>query len=475
MQKSVAAEQPKSVPQPKQVTPPTPPTPPKVQQTTPQPKLVPKQVEQPKPKFVPKSVDQPKLAPKSVDQPKLAPKSVDQPKFAPKSVDQPKLAPKTVDQPEVRAEERRSAATCAEDRRPAEAGTDAGSKIRSEADRSAEVDPNLRSSRRLSARRGLTPANQIGNVNELRPSERKRDEATVVIVEPGNRRSFGRTIARHLCVTRTIVFVAGAMRASNAAAASVTPSFAAGGYEVITITDAGGRLLRRFRRGPDGREIVLIDNRPRITVVAVQRRRRCPARPGRASHHHPARALHRRRRSRSAGLSLRSARFTADRCRSNAPIRSTRSATTSNCATACAASTSTRSTSRVGLLGNLARPDSAIGGDRRGDPAGHRQEPDHGHHDRRSHRRGRRPDDNLSLSDRRAEAVAETLTTHFDIPPENLVTQGYGEQHLRVQTDGPSRENRRVQVRNITGLMAGGRRAARRPDRAAGGSGQPPG
>ena len=52
--------------------------------------------------------------------------------------------------------------------------------------------------------------------------------------------------------------------------------------------------------------------------------------------------------------------------------------------------------------------------------------------------------------------MAEILTTNFNIPPENLVTQGYGEQHLRVQTDGPSRENRRVQVRNITGLMAGG-------------------
>jgi hypothetical protein len=49
------------------------------------------------------------------------------------------------------------------------------------------------------------------------------------------------------------------------------------------------------------------------------------------------------------------------------------------------------------------------------------------------------------------------------------VTQGYGEQYLRVQTDGPSRENRRVQVRNITGLMAGG------PDGQPGGAeGQPP-
>jgi OOP family OmpA-OmpF porin len=65
-------------------------------------------------------------------------------------------------------------------------------------------------------------------------------------------------------------------------------------------------------------------------------------------------------------------------------------------------------------------------------------------------------EDNASLSDRRAEAVAEILTSNFNIPPENLVTQGYGEQYLRVQTEGPSRENRRVQIRNITGLMAGG-------------------
>ena len=63
-------------------------------------------------------------------------------------------------------------------------------------------------------------------------------------------------------------------------------------------------------------------------------------------------------------------------------------------------------------------------------------------------------EDNLSLSDRRAESVAEALTTHFNIPPENLVTQGYGEQHLRVPTQGPNRENRRVVVRDITQLLA---------------------
>ena len=62
--------------------------------------------------------------------------------------------------------------------------------------------------------------------------------------------------------------------------------------------------------------------------------------------------------------------------------------------------------------------------------------------------------DNLSLSDRRASAVAQVLTDTFGIPPENLVTQGYGEQYLKVQTSAPERLNRRVAVRKITALMA---------------------
>lgn len=62
-------------------------------------------------------------------------------------------------------------------------------------------------------------------------------------------------------------------------------------------------------------------------------------------------------------------------------------------------------------------------------------------------------EDNLSLSDRRAQAVAQVLTEQFGIPPENLVTQGYGEQFLRVDTQGPERRNRRVTVRPIKALM----------------------
>ncbi|NVO17215.1 MAG: OmpA family protein [Rhodoplanes sp.] len=64
-------------------------------------------------------------------------------------------------------------------------------------------------------------------------------------------------------------------------------------------------------------------------------------------------------------------------------------------------------------------------------------------------------DDNLSLSDRRAESVALVLTQQFGVPAENLTTQGYGRQYLKVPTDGPLRENRRVAVRRITPLLTG--------------------
>ncbi len=64
------------------------------------------------------------------------------------------------------------------------------------------------------------------------------------------------------------------------------------------------------------------------------------------------------------------------------------------------------------------------------------------------------PNDNLSLSDHRAQSVAAILSKDFGVPPENLTTQGYGQQNPKVNTPGPSVENRRVVVQNITQLMA---------------------
>lgn len=64
--------------------------------------------------------------------------------------------------------------------------------------------------------------------------------------------------------------------------------------------------------------------------------------------------------------------------------------------------------------------------------------------------------DNLSLSDRRAESAATLLTQQFNVPMENLTSQGYGEQYPKEDVDGPSAVNRRVTIRNITPLLNGG-------------------
>jgi outer membrane protein OmpA-like peptidoglycan-associated protein len=63
--------------------------------------------------------------------------------------------------------------------------------------------------------------------------------------------------------------------------------------------------------------------------------------------------------------------------------------------------------------------------------------------------------DNLTLSDRRAETVATILTEMFGVPAENLTTQGYGEQYLEINTQEPERANRRVTIRRITPLLRG--------------------
>ena len=63
-------------------------------------------------------------------------------------------------------------------------------------------------------------------------------------------------------------------------------------------------------------------------------------------------------------------------------------------------------------------------------------------------------DDNLSLSDRRAESIAVILSQSYGVPPENLVTQGYGEQQLIENIRGPSAANRRVEIINVTPFLA---------------------
>ena len=47
------------------------------------------------------------------------------------------------------------------------------------------------------------------------------------------------------------------------------------------------------------------------------------------------------------------------------------------------------------------------------------------------------------------------MTNQFGVPAENLATQGYGKQFLKIPTEGPERANRRVAVRRITPLLLG--------------------
>jgi len=60
---------------------------------------------------------------------------------------------------------------------------------------------------------------------------------------------------------------------------------------------------------------------------------------------------------------------------------------------------------------------------------------------------------NLVLSDERAESVASLLSEVYGIPPENLVTQGYGERFLKIRTPEAEQENRRVTIRRVTPLV----------------------
>lgn len=63
------------------------------------------------------------------------------------------------------------------------------------------------------------------------------------------------------------------------------------------------------------------------------------------------------------------------------------------------------------------------------------------------------PAQNLALSDARAEATAMALSDAYGVPPQNLVTQGYGETDLRNPTYGADPVNRHTILRRITPLL----------------------
>ncbi|TDX62766.1 outer membrane protein OmpA-like peptidoglycan-associated protein [Methylosinus sp. sav-2] len=223
------------------------------------------------------------------------------------------------------------------------------------------------------------------------------------------------------------------------------------GGEVLTYTDANGVLLRRLRRFPDGREIILIDNGfrgpPRGFAEEVVVLPPPPIEIAPDAYVVDYGAADERliyETLTAPPLAPMQRRYTLDEIRYSPSVRAyTRSVDidTINFDTGSWAITPDQAQRLVTVAEAL---NEAI-----------KRNPAEvflieGHSDAVGS-----DVDNLSLSDRRAQSVATILSRDFGVPPENLTTQGYGEQYLKVQTQGPSRENRRVTVRRITPLLSG--------------------
>jgi outer membrane protein OmpA-like peptidoglycan-associated protein len=445
----------------KTVTPPKAPTPPTVQkqqiQQQKQQAIEQKKIEQQKiqqQKFGGPKQDggQPKVGgpkqdsgqPKTLTQPKIEPKQ------DPKVLTQPKIEqkqdPKTLTQPKLDPKQDPTSG------QPKFGGPKQGVDPKQTTVQPIQKQPPIEK-QTFGRPKELPPAARVGNVNELKGKRKEeRQGNTVVIVEPGNRRIFrdgNRLVIRHDEGERMRRWGNAKFETRGTQRYTIINR---GGYDIVTVTDARGHMLRRYRRFPDGREYGMIDNRRRLGIGAAviggavvlglaAPRIRIPRDRYVVDSGAPPMMLYETLEAPPEVAPERA--YSLDEIRDNVELRDYVRSVDVNTINFSSGSWEL-SPDQIPQLQALADAMLKIIGE---NPATVFML--EGHTDAVG-----AAEDNMSLSDRRAEAVAEILTTNFNVPPENLVTQGYGEQHLRVATDGPSRENRRVQVRNITGLMA---------------------
>jgi outer membrane protein OmpA-like peptidoglycan-associated protein len=305
------------------------------------------------------------------------------------------------------------------------------------------------------ARRAFVPPPAQDNarrLDDVRGARREvRDGDRVVIQEPGRViiREGGRTIIRHNEADR-FRWQARDVRVERRGNDTVTVFGRPDGSQVFSVTDDSGRLLRRYRRGMDGREIVIIDNSyrgpprpagffidlppPRIRIprraYIVDMEQAPPGYVGYALMAPPVEHVERA--------------YTLDEVRYSAPLRDRMPRVDMDSVTFESGSweLSPEQIQKLAVIADginravAANPSEVFLIEGHTDAVG-------------------TEDDNLSLSDRRAESVALALAQQFGVPSENLTTQGYGEQYLKVPTQGPLRENRRVTARRITPLLTG--------------------
>ncbi len=297
-------------------------------------------------------------------------------------------------------------------------------------------------------------------IEELRSLRRERREGDrLIIEEPGDRRIIregGRTVIIHDETDRLRrTYRDAEIRSERRGAEDVMIVRRPNGVEIVTVRDAEGHLLRRVRREPGGREIVLIENeirgRPRREVVeevvelppprvAIPREKYI-VEVDRATEEDLYEAFT------APPVERLERRYTLDEVRQSPNLRERARRVDVDTVTFDFGSWRL-SEDQIGALTGVAQAmRRAI-----------EQNPGEvflieGHTDAVGS-----DIDNLTLSDRRAETVAQVLADRFGVPAENLTTQGYGEQYLKVNTQGPSRENRRVTIRRITPLLKGAER-----------------
>jgi outer membrane protein OmpA-like peptidoglycan-associated protein len=211
------------------------------------------------------------------------------------------------------------------------------------------------------------------------------------------------------------------------------------GTQVVTIRDATGRVLRRATYDRQGREIILIDDLAREEVVVVEELPRPRSRIVISSSDSDSAlkrelaALEAERAGRK--FSLRQIREIPE-VRALAAVIDTQNVTFASGSSAIAPSEARNLADLGRVMQDLleVNPGEVFLIEGHTDATGTAAL-------------------NLALSDRRAESVALALTEYFDIPPENMVVQGYGETELLIDTQASEPRNRRVEVRVITPLM----------------------
>ncbi len=296
----------------------------------------------------------------------------------------------------------------------------------------------------------LAPGNR--RLDQVRGTRRETHEGNRTVIQEQNRtiiKEGGHTIIRHDDTDR---FRIGArnVKVERRGNEIVTIVVRPDGDQIITITDANGRLLRRSRRDRSGHEFVLLDNRPRgpqnglsfilnlaRPVVRIPRDRYI-VEADRADRDLLYATLI------AAPVMAIERPYTLDEIRYTHALRERMPRIDLDTITFETGSWEV-TPDQARLLEPIA--DAMLRAIKRNPNEVYMIE---GHTDLVGS-----DDDNLSLSDRRAEAVAEILTQDFGIPPENLTTQGYGEQYPKINTQAPERRNRRVTVFRATPLLTG--------------------